>query len=690
MIEFADSYLESVWDGIDWIAAENKLSRWQEELTIAAFRKDDKAINNIQRRIVRDVDIKCLAVRHVAASGSGPGVDGVRWKTKAQMMKAAFELTSKDYHAQPLRQINLVAKNTGKVRKAGLPTYHDRAMNVLYGYSFIPVAEAQAERKSFAFRPGRSTQDAQAYVLESLKGKDAPSLVVCADIKAYFSHIHHSWLLDNVPMDKKVLREFLSVGMVFAGELFPADGEGISEGANLSPYLGNYVLDGLQKYIYRGLYGTDTPKDFANGNLIRFADDILVTVRTHDNADKVVSLIEDFLAERGCTLSTDKTKVCSVDDGFDFLGQTFIRKGGYIYSYPSEKSVQRIISNLKETIQSFRKSQRELIVLLNQKLRGWANYHRYSDAREAFKQVDAAVQAALLEAAFAKHPRLAKPKVIAKYWYKEANGQHCYALPEDKSVRVIRLADTLLLEHRKIKTNANPYVDRDYIESRTNDTAIRNVTGKYKAIWERQNGCCYYCGRPILVDQPRTIAQINLSSPPSIKNSAYIHKICANNTFEIYRTMEDVSAMRTYDVLVALQEIDAAPPKGVRTKKDIPDNWKHIKLKQYLAKSNTATVTLTFKELERIDERPLPKSARKNRDWWYPRQNCNTIAEAWLTEGYSLNYLDLEKEKIQLSRDELGLSRLEIPSALTARKIPDNAVFELEQHFAYIIKKYEL
>ena len=255
---------------------------------------------------------------------------------------------------------------------------------------------------------------------------------------------------------------------------------------------------------------------------------------------------------------------------------------------------------------------------------------------------------------------------------------------------MIRLADTLLLQHQPIKTNANPFVMQDYMESRTHEKAIRNVTGKYRAVWERQAGRCFYCGRPILADQPRTVVQVDLSSPPSIKNSAYIHKICEQSQFEIYYTMEDVGAMRPYDVLAVLGEIDAAPEKGVRTKKDIPENWRHMKFKQFLAASTAASVTLTLKELEEIDGRPLPKSARKNKDWWYPRQNCNTIAEAWLREGYVLKYIDLEKGKIQLVRAETGRSKLVIPKALTEQKLPDNAIFELQQHMAYIIKKYEL
>ena len=173
-------------------------------------------------------------------------------------------------------------------------------------------------------------------------------------------------------MDKRVLSEFLNAGIVFAGELFPADGTGISEGSNISPYLGNFVLDGLQKYIYRDLYGDRTPSDYSDGNLIRFADDILVTVRSHETAERVLELLQEFLAERGLHLSKEKTTIAKLEDGFTFLSRTYIRKGNLIYSYPSEKAVTRFIGELRSTIVDNKKSQRELILTLNRKLKGWA------------------------------------------------------------------------------------------------------------------------------------------------------------------------------------------------------------------------------------------------------------------------------------------------------------------------------
>lgn len=74
-MEFGDEYLAQLWDQIDWNAAESKLAGLQRRLSIAAFRKDDKGIVDLQKRIVRDLDIKCLAVRHVVNSTSSPGVD---------------------------------------------------------------------------------------------------------------------------------------------------------------------------------------------------------------------------------------------------------------------------------------------------------------------------------------------------------------------------------------------------------------------------------------------------------------------------------------------------------------------------------------------------------------------------------------------------------------------------------------
>ena len=68
------------------------------------------------------------------------------------------------------------------------------------------------------------------------------------DIKGCFDHISHEWLIQNIPMDKSILKQFLKAGFVFRDELFPAE-EGTPQGGEISPILANMALDGMQRVL---------------------------------------------------------------------------------------------------------------------------------------------------------------------------------------------------------------------------------------------------------------------------------------------------------------------------------------------------------------------------------------------------------------------------------------------------------
>jgi RNA-directed DNA polymerase len=60
-----------------------------------------------------------------------------------------------------------------------------------------------------------------------------------------------------------------------------------------------------------------------NINYVRWADDFIVTANSRQElAEVVLPRIEAFLAERGVRLSTEKTVITPLAQGFDFLGQT--------------------------------------------------------------------------------------------------------------------------------------------------------------------------------------------------------------------------------------------------------------------------------------------------------------------------------------------------------------------------------
>ena len=691
-IDFPDEYLAALWEQTDWDAAEENLANLQRELAQAASHRDMEKITALQKRLVRLPVCKFLAVRRVCAGNSGPGLDGVKWKTAADKARAALLLNSDGYRAQPLRNIKVHSKSTGRDRMMGLPTFFDRAMQVLYGFSLLPVLEAWGDKKSFAFRGGRSMQGCHAYILQALQGRDAPELVLLADVQAYYAHVQHRWLMEHTPMDKKVLGEFLRAGYVFAGELFPEEESGLSLGSNISPALGNLVLDGLQAYIYKEMYGSG-PVDYKNGGLVRFADDILITAQTEQDAAQILTIVAGFLSQRGLALSREKTKVVSVQDGFDFMSHNYQKRDGWIYTAPSRSAIDRCKGGLYELITTHKRSQRELIESINRKLTGWATHHRYTDARAAFAEIDEYVDKLLHQSAYSKHSRMAPKNVDSRYWFQTSAGASYYALPNSRHIHVKHLADVPIVEaYEKLDVRKNPYADGEYFRQRHDRQATEKMTGKYRTVWKRQQGRCYYCGRPIRTDQPRTVVPVDLEQGPLVSNLAYIHTACNANELQVREVLGDIMVYSPRELLEAVQEIKTVgqPEPGRKTKGAIGDRWIHMPLKRWFAQQKAASITLTFAELEKIDHRPLAPSARNSRANWYTRPDKNAMAEAWVTEGYKIFRLSLEKEKVTFHRVLEGASHVKLPGWLKEGKIPDGAAAEIEGFLAYIKGKYGL
>ena len=54
--------------------------------------------------------------------------------------------------------------------------------------------------------------------------------------------------------------------------------------------------------------------------LIRYAAAVVILTRTREDAERAKSEIAHWLQERGLSLSAEKTQICHLTEGFDFLG----------------------------------------------------------------------------------------------------------------------------------------------------------------------------------------------------------------------------------------------------------------------------------------------------------------------------------------------------------------------------------
>lgn len=322
--------LANQWNNIDWEKAEYEVNRLQIRIAKAVTENKWNKVKRLQHLITHSYYAKVLAVRKVTSNKgkNTPGIDKVVWRSSSAKMRAAISLTDKKYKSKPLRRVYIDKKNKKAKRPLSIPSMYDRAMQALYAMALQPVAETTADRYSYGFRKYRSCQDACEHAFIALSRRYSPQWILEGDIKGCFDHISHQWLIDNIPMDKSVLKQFLKAGFVYREKLFPTE-EGTPQGGIISPILANMALDGIQGMLAEkydtGKAGklSDRAHKKNKVNFIRYADDFIVTAATKEIAEEVKELLKTFLTERGLELSEEKTLITNINDGFDLLGWTF-------------------------------------------------------------------------------------------------------------------------------------------------------------------------------------------------------------------------------------------------------------------------------------------------------------------------------------------------------------------------------
>src|SRR5215469_13042992 len=380
----------------------------------------------------------------------------------------------------------------------------DRAMQALYLLALDPVAEVQADHHSYGFRLQRCPADAIAQCFTVLSNRYAPHWILEGDIHACFDEISHEWLLRHIPMDKTMLQAWLKAGFLEEGHLYPTL-TGTPQGSLISPVLANLTLDGLEQAL-RERFPPTRQKSTTKVNLIRFADDFLITGDSYELLDQEVKpLVEVFLQQRGLTLSPEKTLITHIDQGVDFLGQHLRKYGGKLLITPSKKSVHTFLDKARTLLSENKQATAgNLISQLNPLLRGWARYHRHVVSANTFAAVDAALFRAIWHWAKRRHPKRNAVWVRQKYFQNRPGrawtfeGEVNDVTGTTSHVWLFSARQMPIRRHIKVRKDANPYDPawEEYFEERWRRHAF-GEGGKYLTLWEEQQGKCVICHHPI-------------------------------------------------------------------------------------------------------------------------------------------------------------------------------------------------
>jgi RNA-directed DNA polymerase len=235
------------------------------------------------------------------------------------------------------------------------------------------------------------------------------------------------------------------------------------------------TLDGLERVIRAAVPAQ------SRVNFVRYADDFIITGKSKRLLEtNVRPAVEAFLAERGLSLSEEKTVITHIRRGFTFLGQTFRKTGRVLHITPAIEGIRALAEKVRTLIRAHVGAPMPILIRkLNQMLRGWGNYHRHVVASEAFGRIDRYVHEQLWHMVRRRHSGKSWTWLFRHYW--TAGGRDDIFAVNHKTDRgwrvyqVVRLSALTIKRYIKVRADANPYRPEDagYFHRRRHDKRVR-------------------------------------------------------------------------------------------------------------------------------------------------------------------------------------------------------------------------
>ena len=336
--------------------------------------------DDLMERVLDSENVR-RAWKRVKANHGAPGVDGVTVEDFIEFARSNWPairqaLRGGSYRPQAVRRVT-IPKPSGGERLLGIPTVVDRVIQQAIAQVIGPLFDPGFSDASFGFRPGRSAHGAlrrvQGFIGEGYR------IAVDLDLARFFDNVQHDVLMARVGRkvrDKRLLAligRYLRAG-VLVGETIQATPIGTPQGGPLSPLLANILLDDLDKELER-----------RGHRFVRYADDLLILVKSPRAGQRVMASITRFLTQRLRLVVNEhksrvvKTSVC------EFLGFRF--RGTKLRW--SERAFEDFRHNLRKlTGRSWGVSMGYRFHKLSQYVRGWMGYFGISDYYRPIPELD--------------------------------------------------------------------------------------------------------------------------------------------------------------------------------------------------------------------------------------------------------------------------------------------------------------
>jgi RNA-directed DNA polymerase len=224
------------WNSIDWQKVNRNVRRLQTRIVKAIEEGRWGKVKALQWLLTHSFSGKAWAVRRVTENRGKktPGVDGEIWDTPQKKAQGIARLRQRGYRAQPLRRTYIPKKDGKRKRPLGIPTMLDRAMQTLYKLALDPIAETTGDPNSYGFRQERSPADAIAQCFLCFRRKESPTAIYEGDIQGCFDNISYKWMMENIPIEKRILKQWLKAGYIDRNVFYHTE-DGTPQGGPSAP-----------------------------------------------------------------------------------------------------------------------------------------------------------------------------------------------------------------------------------------------------------------------------------------------------------------------------------------------------------------------------------------------------------------------------------------------------------------------
>lgn len=500
------------WDAVNWRLHEENVRQLRRRIFKAAKGQDLAKLRSLQKMMLRSWSNTLISVRQVAQRNTGrktAGIDGQVALTASARMALAVRVhrSIRSWEPVPVKRV-YIAKSNGKLRGLGIPVLMDRCHQNRVKNALEPEWEARFEPRSYGFRPGRSCQDAIEAIYDTCKGRGASRVwTLDADLAAAFDRIDHDHLLATIGTfpARNMIRDWLKAGVFEQGKGFAPTEEGTPQGGVISPLLLNVALHGLEHAAgvrYKTGAGAGRTR-LTSPVAIRYADDLVVCCHSRQQAEQVKARLAEWLTPRGLAFNEDKTRIVSLEAGYDFLGFNVRRyPNGKLLIKPSDAAIRRVKRKLAEQIRRLRgQNVSAVLATINPITRGWASFYRSVVSKKTFTTVDDHLWKLTYKWARRSHPR--KPMSwIKKRYFGQFNPsrQNVWVFGDAATGAYLPpLVWTPIVRHIKVNSGASP-----------DDPALTDYWAKRRGrdqppldrstlrLLKRQRGRCTLCGDLLL------------------------------------------------------------------------------------------------------------------------------------------------------------------------------------------------